>query len=136
MCENFPESASHHNNLAWFAANCHRELDVALDHSQRAIRLRPDRAAYHDTLAEIHFRRGDRDQAVEAIKRSVALEPENDFYGQRLKRFESEAIPKRSFLGELPGIDYLSDHPCSPINCTNRQPESLCTQARPDRFST
>lgn len=87
-CRLFPNSAFHHNNLAWVAAKCNRRLDDALAHVQRAVEIAPDSAQYIDTLAEVHFRRGNIDRAIENAKRCIELDPDTDFYKQQLERFE------------------------------------------------
>ncbi|MBP90070.1 MAG: hypothetical protein CMJ64_25740 [Planctomycetaceae bacterium] len=87
-CRLFPNSALHHNNLAWLAAKCQRRLDKALIHVERALELAPDSAQYIDTLAEVHFQRGDIDEAIEQAERCIELEPDTEFYQQQLKRFE------------------------------------------------
>ena len=48
--DKFPESALYLNNLAWLSARCHRDLDQALEYSERAVKLEPDSATYLDTL--------------------------------------------------------------------------------------
>jgi tetratricopeptide (TPR) repeat protein len=88
VCLTFPESALHHNNLAWLCARCDRQLDVALNHVQRALELVPQAPSYLDTLGEVHFRRGEFSDAIRCAKECIALEPENEFFQQQLKRFE------------------------------------------------
>jgi tetratricopeptide (TPR) repeat protein len=81
------------------AARLGRKLDEALAHAQRATALAPDKAAYLDTLAEVHFRRGEPQKAVELARRCIELEPEREFYREQLERFEkgepSTASPPR-----------------------------------------
>jgi tetratricopeptide (TPR) repeat protein len=89
LCREFPRSAGHHNDLAWLAASLDRELDKALAHARRAVELEPDRAAYLDTLAEVHFRRGDRDEAARLMKRCIELDPKNDYFRKQLDRFQA-----------------------------------------------
>jgi len=99
ICEDFPQSPTWRNNAAWMAARCNRKLDEALAHAQRATALAPDKAAYLDTLAEVHFRRGEPEKAVELARRCIELEPEREFYREQLERFEkgepSTASPAR-----------------------------------------
>ncbi|MBW3599609.1 MAG: hypothetical protein KY475_20345 [Planctomycetes bacterium] len=90
LLEQFPNSAWRHNNLAWLAARCDREPDAALEHAQRAVELSPDKASYLDTLAEVHFRRGDAAEAARLARRCIELEPDNDFFREQLDRFESD----------------------------------------------
>lgn len=90
----FPDSGQLHNNLAWLEARCHRHLDEALTHARRAVERSPDNPGYVDTLAEVHFRRGDRAEAVRLSERSVALAPDNDLHRKQLERFRDEPLPE------------------------------------------
>jgi tetratricopeptide (TPR) repeat protein len=87
-CADWPDSALLNNNLAWLAARCGRRLDDALRHAERAVELEPN-AAHLDTLAEVHFRRGDRERAIEYSQRAVALEPRNQSLAGQLERFRT-----------------------------------------------
>jgi tetratricopeptide (TPR) repeat protein len=80
-------SASTLNALAWVSATADVFLDEALAAAERAVRLAPDDAGIADTLAEVHFRRGDRDRAVEVIDRAIALDPEVAYYREQRARF-------------------------------------------------
>lgn len=84
----FPDSAFHHNTVAWLAARCQRRTDDALAHAEAAVRLAPDRAAYLDTLAEVHFVRGNKAKAIELARRCIQMEPEHKIFRDQLKRFE------------------------------------------------
>jgi len=87
-CADWPDSALLNNNLAWLAARCGRRLDDALRHAQRAVEQEPN-AAHLDTLAEVYFRRGDRERAIEYSQRAVALEPRNQSLASQLERFRT-----------------------------------------------
>ena len=95
LCELYPKSALLHNNLAWAAARSHRQLDKALLHAERAVELAPTNAGYVDTLAEVHFQLGDRDEAVRISERSVALRPLGKSLQEQLTRFRSAPLPSR-----------------------------------------
>lgn len=84
-----PKSADAHNNVAWLCAVARRKLDEALAHAQKAVDLEPQNPAYRDTLAEVRFQRGERDQAIEIIKKAIELAPEVAYFKQQLKRFEA-----------------------------------------------
>jgi tetratricopeptide (TPR) repeat protein len=89
LAADYPRFASGHNSLAWLAARCHRRLDRALEHAQRAVALAPKEAGYRDTLAEVHFQRGEKDRAIDLMKQCVALEPKNDYFRKQLRRFQA-----------------------------------------------
>jgi tetratricopeptide (TPR) repeat protein len=63
----YPNSAFLHNSYAWLAATCRRDLDQALQHAQKAVRLSTSRTDYLDTLAEIYFRKGNIAKAKEIM---------------------------------------------------------------------
>ena len=94
-CRVYPQSALHHNNLAWMAARCKRRLDDALTHVQRALELVPDSVQYLDTLGEVHFQRGDIAEAIACARRCVELDPNTEFYQEQLTRYlESQQQPR------------------------------------------
>jgi hypothetical protein len=78
-----------HNDLAWLCARCRRHLDQGLTHAQTAVALAPTSAPYLDTLAEVHFPRGDQAKAIELMQRCLELVPGRDFYRGQLKRFQA-----------------------------------------------
>jgi len=89
-CEAFPLCAESHNQLGWLFARCRRRLDEALMHATKAVESDPSAAGYLDTLAEVHFQRGDRAKAIELIKKCLKMSSGNvGFYQQQLKRFET-----------------------------------------------
>ena len=87
LCERFPATPDPHNNLAWLCAVSRRQLDDGLVHAQRAVELAPNAPAYLDTLAEIRFQKGDKDRALELIKKCIELEPDNDYFQKQRERF-------------------------------------------------
>lgn len=78
VIEQYPNSDNSRNSAAWLASRANRRLDEAELHQKEALALNPDQPAYLDTLAEIHFARGDRKKAVAASKRAVQLESDSD----------------------------------------------------------
>jgi tetratricopeptide (TPR) repeat protein len=85
----WPRAAEHHNVIAWTCARCQRELDAALRHALTAVELRPENAGYADTLAEVHFARGEVEKAVAAAQRAVQLAPRDQRLAKRLQEFEA-----------------------------------------------
>ena len=86
-CWSFPRYAQGHNAAAWLAARCDRELGQGLILAQRAVELDPNNVAFIDTLAEVLFRLGRRDEAVEQIRKCIELEPKTEYFQKQLKRF-------------------------------------------------
>ncbi len=64
ICKKYPSSRSYLNELAWMSACCGRRLDESLVFAQTAVDLKPDDYQTLDTLAEVHFRKGDRQAAI------------------------------------------------------------------------
>ena len=82
-----PDTAEIHHNLGiCYARQAEANLETARHYAQKAIHLDPNVARYHNTLALIDFRRGDYLQAEKAIRKALALEPENKNYQQGLSQ--------------------------------------------------
>ncbi len=65
-------------------------LETAQRYVQQAIDLDPNVASYYNTLALIEFRRGDYQQAEQAIRKALELEPNNRNYQQGLKQISGK----------------------------------------------
>jgi tetratricopeptide (TPR) repeat protein len=89
LAEENPESGWAHHSAAWLAAGCRRELDAAFDHAKKAAELDPELKAHQEGLAEVHFRRGDRDQAVGLMKELTAVDRRNHHFRRQLERYQS-----------------------------------------------
>ena len=86
-----PTSSSPYNGLAWHYATHDENLDEALELSKKSLELAPDTPEYLDTLAEIYFRMGKHAEAIEWIKKALALDPKPKhyvYYEQQLAKFE------------------------------------------------
>jgi Tfp pilus assembly protein PilF len=88
-CKEFPQSAWLHNNTAWLAVRCRRDLDAALAHARKGVELDPDDSGHIDTLAEVHFQRGDRDKAIELMKKCIDIDPRSAYFRKQLKRMQA-----------------------------------------------
>jgi uncharacterized Ntn-hydrolase superfamily protein len=82
------DDAEYLNNMAWFCAVYGLFLPEALEAAQRAVALSPEAPHILDTLAEIYFRLGERDQAIQTIERAIKLDPESAYYREQLTRFQ------------------------------------------------
>lgn len=85
--ERWPNDAMIHNNLAWLLANVEYDLDVALDHAKTAAELVPNDPTYMDTLAEVHFRRGEIREALKLAIRCREIEAKDSHYQNQVQRF-------------------------------------------------
>jgi tetratricopeptide (TPR) repeat protein len=90
----YPNSDNTRNTAAWFAARAVRKLDEAEAHSRAALAASPNQSAYLDTMAEIYFARGLRDQALEWSAKAVNASPEDSMLRRQHARFLSDPLPK------------------------------------------
>ena len=90
-----PRSSHLHNQAAWLAACCHRRLPDALSHARAAVRLTGNASATTlDTLAEVHFRLGDRAAALDVERRALPLSGDKVAYvARQLDRFARAPLP-------------------------------------------
>jgi tetratricopeptide (TPR) repeat protein/predicted aspartyl protease len=63
------------NSRCWTRVRFDIELDQALDDCRRAVDMSSSNAAFRDSLAWVHLRRGEYRKAVEEFDRSLALRP-------------------------------------------------------------
>jgi tetratricopeptide (TPR) repeat protein len=84
-----PQNASLLNGLAWLCARCDRKLADALNWSQQAVAQQPQNAAFLDTLAEVNFRLGHADQAVQLETKALQFLPGDAFMTGQLARFRA-----------------------------------------------
>jgi predicted Zn-dependent protease len=89
VCKEFPKSGWCHNNTAWLAVRCRRDLDAALDHARKGVEFDPENAGNLDTLAEVHFQRGDKGKAVELMKKCIEMQPKYEYFHKQLKRMQA-----------------------------------------------
>jgi tetratricopeptide (TPR) repeat protein len=89
IVKDHPKSALALNQLAWLAATCRRDLKDGLASARKAVELAPDNAGYYDTLAEVLFQLGKKDDAIEAQKKAIKLEPKRAEFVKQLKRIEA-----------------------------------------------
>jgi len=87
----FPDSPAARNALAALAANCRRDLDGGLAYAREAVKAEPGSVPFRETLAEVHFRRGEREEAAAVMKKLLADDPRNALYKRQLTRYASGA---------------------------------------------
>ncbi len=85
----FPNSMQDLNSNAWLKARCGKDLDTALERSEQSNQLSKDNEAYLDTLAEVHFQRGDRSKAIEISEKAVKLSDNDFLLHHQLERFKN-----------------------------------------------
>ncbi len=86
--EEFPNDALIGNNTAWLAALCNRNLEQAKMLASKVTASYPE-ATYLDTLAEIEYRLGNVERAIELSEKCLRMEPKNKQHRKQLKRFRA-----------------------------------------------
>ncbi len=93
--ERFSHDAMTCNNVAWVAAKNHRRLDDALDLATLAVRAEPESTTYRDTLAEILFLLGRKEEALQ-IEQACLLDAPGEWHlHQQIKKFENGILQKQ-----------------------------------------
>lgn len=105
------------NDVAWTIATAASEdeelLALAEDLARRAVReTERENPQLLDTLAEVHFARGDRARAVEVIEEAIRLAPDERYFREQ----------RRRFTGERPADDRPAP-PSGPIRPRERAPD-------------
>ena len=60
--------------------------------SRKTVKANPDNPKYLDTLAEIYYVRGKKDQAIQTIRKALTMDADNRLYKQHLWRFKNIKI--------------------------------------------
>ncbi len=90
-----PSNANAYNQYAWLVANTEGNLDEALKFSRMSLELSPNNAAYLDTLAHVHFARGELEEAVRVQTKAVELEPHSGLLAKELQVFRAALQAKK-----------------------------------------
>ena len=92
--QRYPLSHNTRNTAAWLAARALRHLDEAEAHLHQALAGHPNQAAYLDTMAELQFAHGNRQQAVAWSDKSVNSMPADDDVRRQNERFIHDPLPE------------------------------------------
>lgn len=93
--ERFPNSDNTMNTAGWFASRSVRRLEEAMVLQQRALKIHPRSPAYLDTLGEIYFAMGDREEAVRLGRLAVRYMPHDSMIIRQYERFMYGDFPGR-----------------------------------------
>jgi len=101
MLSIFPDDPSALNSYAWRMAEIETNLEDALIKVRTAVELTADnpnrQAGIIDTEAEVLWKLKRYDEAIEAIDRSLAIDPESQYYKDQKKKFiESKKTASQS----------------------------------------
>ena len=77
------------NRLAWLYAKKRTNLVEAFELSKKTLKAFPGDAGYIDTLSEIYYVQGKKDEAIENIKKAIELDPKDSYYKQQLWKFKN-----------------------------------------------
>ena len=91
------------------SASPHPTKVAIATHARTAVQLEPERASYHDTLAEVHFQRGDKDShgiVVQTTTVDVTIR-NNDIHHNVITDNARGARRAMEHLAEL-GVDVYS----------------------------
>lgn len=80
-------NATPHNQLAWLVGNTEGDIQEAIEMSKKSLELRPNTAAYLDTLGRCYFTAGDLGNAVRYQAMAVAQEPWSQQMQRQLQLF-------------------------------------------------
>jgi len=94
VIQRYPLAHNTRNTAAWLAARALRHLDAAEAHLHLALVSHPSQAAYLDTMAELQFARGNRQQAIEWSDKSVNFMPSDDDVRRQNERFIHDPLPE------------------------------------------
>lgn len=94
VIKKYPDSDNTLNTAAWFASRAVLKLDDAEKFLSVALDAYPYQSSYIDTMAEIHFAKGDRKKALEWSKRAVNYAPDDAQLRRQQERFRSAPLPK------------------------------------------
>lgn len=83
------------NSLAWFCAIGNVHLEEALAAARTAAEIEPQNTTILDTLAEVYFRLGQREQAIQTIERAIAISPEDPYLLGQRDRFREGRLEDR-----------------------------------------
>jgi len=83
-----PDFADAYNDLAWTYAEENKKLDTALKLVEKALARSPESYPFLDTKAEILFRMGRFEEAIEIEQKVVDNNPGHEFFESQLKKFK------------------------------------------------
>jgi thioredoxin 1 len=83
-----PEDPGTLNGFAWFCAQRKIGLDEALPVALKAAELSNRSPGILDTLAELHYARGEYDDAIKVGKEALASDPDDQYFNDQIKKFE------------------------------------------------
>lgn len=90
----FPGAHNTRNTAGWFASRAQRKLKPALEHQRYALQIHPEQSAYLDTMAEIHFAKGQRKEAMKWSRKAIMINPTDAELRRQFHHFSHDPLPK------------------------------------------
>jgi hypothetical protein len=94
VIDRFPVGENARNSAAWLASRARRNLAEAEKLMTGVLKTSPHQGAYLDTMAEVHFARGERDMAIEYSEKGLKEEPYDLQLIRQHQRFLRGPFPK------------------------------------------
>lgn len=94
VVDEFPDAENTGNSAAWMASRACRNLNEAEAILEKSLAANPTQSSYLDTMAEIHFARGDRKKALEWSDRAVNFAPTDEMLRRQHERFRTAPLPR------------------------------------------
>lgn len=82
-----PDDPKALNRFAWNVAKTGLALDEALAAAQKGVELSQRDPGIVDTLAEVHFRRGEHAQAIALMQECIQKQPDDSYFKEQLAKF-------------------------------------------------
>ena len=95
LSEGWDEDPDALNGFAWWCFENELNLEEAEELARKGVELAEDdsaKAMIIDTVAEIVYLGGDRDEAVALIAKARELDPESEYYEKQLARFQGDEL--------------------------------------------
>jgi len=92
--QNYPASENTYNTAAWLASRAQRNLGPAQKLLEKALEMNPNQAAYLDTMAEIHFAKGNRPKALKWSNLAINYSPQDSMIRRQHERFLNAPLPR------------------------------------------
>jgi len=83
------------NSYAWTFAERGIALPKALEAAKKAVALSKEDPGILDTLAEVYFKMGKRDLAVQTIEKAIAAKPDDTYYQEQKAKFLKDEPAKK-----------------------------------------
>lgn len=88
LIDEYDDIPTFYNQWAWLISNTEGDQELAVEYSQRSLKLAPNEPSYLDTLGRCYFAVGDYQNAVNSQRQAVELAPQYRVMQRQLSLFE------------------------------------------------